>query len=297
MKKYTQNKKIVTKTKKSKKHQKGGYKCTVDIQQTNKPVVNTGNCNIGGIDCFNKPHSLPQLGILPTSPNLSEVVFDDRYCCGVDKAGSQNGGNNTKLKDGMISIKNILGINKNINFYVSNGRFSTEGLTKKEAKYIQKILKTKNINAKMTNYALGGVKLYFESSKLHSEAMKNKKFNQYGGNGYYLSLDNCPPGGLSTVKGYDSCCPPVFSGKLTGNTNNYIYNPFQNQYYVPALQQNIQVKNTTGGNQKTKKNKKKGGYTTLGFKTYPSYCDGKENWSQCGTTSSACSVSGGKNKK
>jgi hypothetical protein len=43
--------------------------------------------------------------------------------------------------------------------------------------------------------------------------------------------------------------------------------------------------------------KKKGGYTTLGFKTYPSYCDGKENWSQCGTSSTACGSAGGKNKK
>ena len=124
--------------------------------------------------------------------------------------------------------------------------------------------------------------------------------NQNGGNGYYLSLDSCPPGGLSTVKGYDSCCPPVFSGKLTGNTNNYVYNPFQNQYYVPSLQQNIQVKsNIKGGkkNNKKKSIKKKGGYTTLGFKTYPSWCDGKDNWSQCGLSNTACGSSGGKKTK
>merc|ERR1712196_80027 len=134
MKKYNKSKKNVQgKNKKSKKYQKGGSKCTVNIPQTNKQVINTGNCNMGGIDCFNKPEPLPQLGILPTSPNLSEVVFDGRYCCGVDKAGSQNGGSNKKLKDGMINCKNILGINKNIHLYVSNGRFSTEGLTKKEA--------------------------------------------------------------------------------------------------------------------------------------------------------------------
>ena len=144
---------------------------------------------------------------------------------------------------------------------------------------------------------MGGFKLYFESIPLHLEAVKNNHFNQYGGSGYYLSLDSCPPGGLSTVKGYDSCCPPVFSGELTGNTNNYIYNPFQNQYYVPSLQPNIQIKNNTGGNKKTRRNKKKGGYTTLGFKTYPSYCDGKENWSQCGTTNTSCGNSGGSKKK
>jgi len=97
--------------------------------------------------------------------------------------------------------------------------------------------------------------LYFDSNSLHSKITKNKNFNQIGGNGYYLSLDSCPPGGLSTVKGYDSCCPPVFSGELTGNTSNYIYNPFQNQYYVPSLQQNIQVKTSKGGKNKKRKRK------------------------------------------
>merc|ERR1711988_277246 len=124
-------------------HHTGGSRCTINIPQNTKTIVNTNNCNIGGTDCFNNPESLPQLGILPTTPNLSEVAFDGRYCCGVGNAGSQNGGGNQILKDGMISSKNILGSNKNVNFYVSNGRFSTEGITKKEAQNIKNILKKK----------------------------------------------------------------------------------------------------------------------------------------------------------
>ena len=45
------------------------------------------------------------------------------------------------------------------------------------------------------------------------------------------------------------------------------------------------------GGKKTKKSK--GG---SGFQTYPSYCDGKENWSQCGITSTVCNT-GGKKKR
>jgi hypothetical protein len=37
-----------------------------------------------------------------------------------------------------------------------------------------------------------------------------------------LALDKNAPGGLSTVKSYDSCCPPVFKSHLTSNkVNNY----------------------------------------------------------------------------
>jgi len=51
---------------------------------------------------------------------------------------------------------------------------------------------------------------------------KNKKQRA---SGYYLALDNCPPGGLSTVKGYDDCCPPIFSGSLSGSSQSYNWNP------------------------------------------------------------------------
>ena len=263
--KRSKNQKNISRKNKSKKYiKKGGSKCSVNIPQTKAAVINTGNCNIGKTDCFNKPEPLPQLGILPTSPNLSEVAFDGRYCCGVNKAGSQIGGKMNE-DDGIINIKEIIKYNGNVNFYVSNGRFSTEGLSKKEANNIKNKLKKKKISAKITQYALGGVKLYFDSISLHSKIKKNKNFNhiggnQMGGNGYYLSLDSCPPGGLSTVKGYDSCCPPVFSGQLTGSTSNYVYNPFQNQYYVPSLQQNIQVKTSRGGKNKRRKTLKKKPY-------------------------------------
>ena len=44
--------------------------------------------------------------------------------------------------------------------------------------------------------------------------------------------------------------------------------------------------------------KKKGGYNTLGFKTYPTYCDGKDNWSQCGLSKNfGCNTGGKKSKK
>merc|ERR1711934_627193 len=162
MKRSKNRKNISRKNKKSKKYiKKGGSNCSVNIPQTKAAVVNTGNCNIGKTDCFNKPEPLPQLGILPTSPNLSEVAFDGRYCCGVSKAGSQTGGSNN-LKDGIINIKDIIKYNSNINFYVSNGRFSTEGLSKKDAQNVKNKLNKKNINAKITDYALGGFKLYFD---------------------------------------------------------------------------------------------------------------------------------------
>ena len=143
MKRSKNQKNISRKNNKSKKYiKKGGSGCSVNIPQTTKPVVNTGNCNIGKTDCFNKPEPLPQLGILPTSPNLSEVAFDGRYCCGVNKAGSQVGGSNN-FEDGIINIKEIIKYNGNINFYVSNGRFSTEGLNKNDANNIKNKLKKK----------------------------------------------------------------------------------------------------------------------------------------------------------
>ena len=124
MKRYNKSKKNSLKKKNTKKYQKGGSNCAVNIPQTINSVVNTGNCNIGGNDCFNNPLPLPQLGILPTSPNLSEVAFNGRYCCGANNTYNQSGGDNySKLQDGIISSKIILGIDKNINFYVSDGRF------------------------------------------------------------------------------------------------------------------------------------------------------------------------------
>ena len=61
---------------------------------------------------------------------------------------------------------------------------------------------------------------------------------------------------------------------------------------------NLSCDNQTGGKQKkTDKRLKKGGYANLGFKTYPSWCDGKENWSQCGISSTACGSSGGRKRK
>ena len=44
-----------------------------------------------------------------------------------------------------------------------------------------------------------------------------------------------------------------------------------------------------------RKSIKRGG-SSLGFQTYPGYCDGKTNWSQCGISSGVCN-SGGKFKK
>ena len=45
---------------------------------------------------------------------------------------------------------------------------------------------------------------------------------------------------------------------------------------------------------RNKTKKSKGGFASLGFQTYPAYCDGKENWSQCGISSTVCT--GGKKK-
>ena len=49
-----------------------------------------GNCNKPVGDCMNNP--IPQLGSIPTNPSASEIAFDSRQCCGIGKAGSQNGG-------------------------------------------------------------------------------------------------------------------------------------------------------------------------------------------------------------
>ena len=49
-----------------------------------------GNCNKPVGDCINPP--IPQLGSIPNSPSGSEIAFDSRQCCGIGKAGSQNGG-------------------------------------------------------------------------------------------------------------------------------------------------------------------------------------------------------------
>lgn len=59
--------------------------------------------------------------------------------------------------------------------------------------------------------------------------MKTKKKSlKKKGAGYYLALDSCPPGGLSTVKGYDDCCPPMFSGSLSGLSNSSNWDPLCN---------------------------------------------------------------------
>lgn len=84
--------------------------------------------------------------------------------------------------DGIINSQNIFGVNiQNINFYISNGRFSTEGLDKKDAVKIKHFLKKKKINVFITDYATGGSKIYFDDHKLHSEIMRNKSFNKIGG--------------------------------------------------------------------------------------------------------------------
>lgn len=60
---------------------------------------------------------------------------------------------------------------------------------------------------------------------------------------------------------------------------------------------NLSCGNQTGGKQKKRDRRfKKGGYVNPGFKTYSTWCDGKENWSQCGISSTACGSSGGKKK-
>ena len=45
---------------------------------------------------------------------------------------------------------------------------------------------------------------------------KNKKTKMRGGVGYYLKLDDLI-NNMPVVKSYDSCCPPLFDGKLLTN--------------------------------------------------------------------------------
>jgi len=153
------NKRNNNKYSKRNNNNKNNKKRGGNLANKNPQVVNYNNCNLGKPDCFNNPQ-LPQLGSLPILPSLSEVIFDGRYCCGNNNAGSpQNGG------------------------------------------------------------------------------------------GYYLSLDSCAPGGLSTVKGYDDCCPPIFKGQLSGNNETINWNPFQNPYDISQIQ--------GGSKKRTNKNNKK----------------------------------------
>jgi len=249
------------KSKKKKYNLIGGTKCSVIPNVENRLILSTGNCNINTPDCFNNPQ-LPQLGRNPYTdlPTLSEVIFNGRYCCGNDKAGSQSsqqiGGASPNLKDGIIKVGELFSDTKHknynqISFFVMNGRFSTEGLDKEKANSLKKILQKKKIKSTVIPYVTGGYKLFFTNQKLHQNISNHKNFLKVGGSvikmkggGYYLALDNCPPGGLSNVKGYDDCCPPVFSGKLSGSTESTIWNPLcENAYAVPPI----------GGYKKTKK--------------------------------------------
>ena len=238
--------------KKSYKLKGGEQKCSVIPNKQDTIVVSHGNCNINKPDCFNNPQ-LPQLGRNPYTdlPTLSEIVFSGRYCCGNDKAGSghQNQiGGKSSLSDGIIKIGEVFKNQKNnkyknITLFVMNGRFSTEGIEKQSADEIKTILKKNKIKSNIVPYATGGFKLYFDNQKLHQQIASDKKFMKVGGSlhkmsggGYYLALDHCPPGGLSNVKGYDNCCPPMFSGDLSGNTDSTIWNPLcQNPYAVPPI--------------------------------------------------------------
>ena len=78
--------------------------------------------------------------------------------------------------------------------------------------------------------------------------MKKRKNNIKSGSGYYLALDSCPPGGLSTVKGYDDCCPPMFSGSLSGISSSTNWDPNCNN--------SVQI-GTSRRKQKSRKLKKK----------------------------------------
>lgn len=81
----------------------------------------------------------------------------------------------------------------------------------------------------------------------------NNAGSQQNGGGYYLSLDSCSPGGLSTVKGYDDCCPPIFKGQLTGNNETINWNP--SQYNISQVQGGFKTKykKKITGKKKTKK--------------------------------------------
>ncbi len=86
--------------------------------------------------------------------------------------------------------------------------------------------------------------MYSRTRRNNKKQYKRNKSRKIGGSGYYLALDKNPPGGLSTVKSYDSCCPPVFKSHLTSNKVNTTWKPCMNNY------------NVSGGRRKLKKNRK-----------------------------------------
>lgn len=152
-----------------------------------------GNCIIPKPDCFN-PQGLNQLGVNPYNnlPTLSELAFDGRYCCGNNKASSNQVGGKTKNK---ISKKK------------NKGPIVKSKKLKKNTK-----LKTK-LNKKKYN-----------KNKTNKKKHKTQKYKFNGGQGYYLDLSSCPPGGLPGVKDYQSCCPPLFKRgiiNVPGNTIQY----------------------------------------------------------------------------
>ena len=48
------------------------------------------------------------------------------------------------------------------------------------------------------------------------KTINNRKTKMRGGEGYYLKLDDLI-NNMPVVKSYDSCCPPLFDGKLLTN--------------------------------------------------------------------------------
>ena len=142
----------------------------------------SNNCQIPIPDCFNK-NGLPQLGVNPFNepPTLSELAFVNRY------GGSKN-----------RTIHNRKKTNNNRKTTTNNRKKTTNN--RKTTTNNRKT--TTNNRKKTTNNG--------------QKTTKNKKTKMRGGVGYYLKLDDLI-NNMPVVKSYDSCCPPLFDGKLLTN--------------------------------------------------------------------------------
>tara|TARA_Y100001933_G_C18990413_1_gene560310 strand:+ start:880 stop:1920 length:1041 start_codon:yes stop_codon:yes gene_type:complete len=248
-----------------KKNQKGsgcGYPGTL-----HKPsAVSKGNCDVPKADCLTHPErSTQQLGRNPFNdpPTGSENAFESRQCCGYNEAGAgtpnianvplssgnalQNGGGNSATITTISKMfKNCPKTLKNTKIFVFNNRYSTEGLNNNNAKLLKKLIKQKfKVNAKTENYSTGGTKVYFDL-----------KMNGGGGansSGYYLGIGNKTIGGLSEVSKYDSCCQPLFPGKLTGKIGGGKNKNISNKYRMNKKS----IRKNRNGKKLSKKNSRR----------------------------------------
>ena len=158
----------------------------------------SNNCQIPIPDCFNK-NGLPQLGVNPFNepPTLSELAFVNRY------GGSKN---TTIHKIHKTQYTTTNRKTKNRKMTTKNRKMTTNNRNTKNTKNIKMTTKNRNTKNIKTNRK--------KTTNNRKKTTNNRKM--IGGEGYYLKLDDLI-NNMPVVKSYNSCCPPLFDGKLLTN--------------------------------------------------------------------------------